>query len=56
MDSYDRWPKSDGIVCATCGGEGEIVVEWSTDNEHGQDTEECPDCGGCGWLESPEWE
>jgi hypothetical protein len=39
--------------CDACDGSGEVVVEWSTPNEHGQDTQECDHCDGSGKA-SPE--
>jgi DnaJ-class molecular chaperone len=37
------------VECETCAGAGEIIVEWSTANEHGQDTRECDACNGTGF-------
>lgn len=36
------------MYCPDCDGVGYIVVEWSTENEHGQDTQKCDMCDGTG--------
>jgi len=39
--------------CETCGGNGYIIVDTSTENELAQDTDRCWDCDGSGeafWM------
>jgi len=40
-------------TCETCGGNGYIIVDTSTENELSQDTQKCWDCDGTGevfWM------
>lgn len=36
------------LFCPECGGRGYLVVEWSTENEHGQECVDCDSCDGSG--------
>jgi len=48
IEDRDNRNVYDPPICPDCDGRGYMVVEWSNENEHGQDTRKCDFCDGTG--------